>query len=149
MTSMETPVQESAMTEIALALAMGFFSMMVLTLISMGTGVQKENASVDMLTLAESVTPSSEKSSSEGKQTPPKQMIIIFDGSQFFDAQLNILTVEKINSQTKESNDRIVLAMPPDLSIKDAMLAKASIKTPNLVVSNLDERWLKALEARR
>lgn len=137
------------MTEIALALAMGFFSMMVLTLISMGTGVQKENASVDMLTLAELAAPSSQKSSSEGKQPPPKHKIIIFDGRQFFDTQLNILSVEKINSQTKETNERVVLAMPPDLSIKDAMLAKASIKIPNLVVSNLDERWLKALEARR
>ncbi|MGB0672123.1 MAG: hypothetical protein ACPGNT_11560, partial [Rhodospirillales bacterium] len=34
----ESATAESAMTEIALALAMGFFSLMVLTLISMGAG---------------------------------------------------------------------------------------------------------------
>lgn len=49
--SFETPVQENPMTEIALALAMGFFSPMVLTLISMGTG-QSRGANVSTLSFA-------------------------------------------------------------------------------------------------
>ena len=81
--TLETPAQESAMTEIALALAMGFFSIMVLTIISMGSGAAPVGKSLQKIALIEPVGRADEAPGSKNSPSPGKQKIIIFDGNRF------------------------------------------------------------------
>ena len=95
--SFETPVQENPMTEIALALAMGFFSLMVLTLISMGTG-QSSETKIEPLSFAMASATTTQKISADNSADQGKQILIIFDGKQFLDAKLRPLNLEELNT---------------------------------------------------
>ena len=145
--SFETPVQENPMTEIALALAMGFFSLMVLTLISMGTG-QSSEKKIEPLSFAMASATTTQKNSADNSADQGKQILIIFDGKQFLDAKLRPLNLEELNTNYANRAGRLVLAMDPNLSIKEAMEARRLITADNLVVSNLNEDWLDALRSR-
>ena len=146
--SFETPVQENPMTEIALALAMGFFSLMVLTLISMGTG-QSSEKKIEPLSFAMASATTTQKNSADNSADQGKQILIIFDGKQFLDAKLRPLNLEELNTNYANRAGRLVLAMDPNLSIKEAMEARRLITVNNLVVSNLNEDWLDALRSRQ
>ncbi len=140
--SIHTPAQENAMTEIALALAMGFFSLMVLTLISMGAGEGAKSAP-QVLTLA---PPADQTQQAAAKTLPGDDLIIIFNGKRFFDTKLRPVDPETVIQSMTGPARRVVLALDPSLPLKDAMAARARVNHPDLVVSGLDERWLKALE---
>lgn len=144
--TVETPAQENAMTEIALALAMGFFSLMVLTLISMGVG-QGEAKSPAVLALAPSDISSSGPSTRSAQSDPQKDLIIIFDGKRFLDTGLKPVDPETVIQSMTGPARRVVLALDPSVPLRDAMAARARVTAPNLVVSTLDDRWVKALEA--
>jgi hypothetical protein len=46
-----------------------------------------------------------------------------------------------------KAGGRIILALPPEISVKEALDVRAQIDTKNLIVSTLDERWLKTLRS--
>ena len=73
--------EDGAMTEVALALAMGFFSILVLTLVSMGGG-EGDAPSFEAIRLVQTAP---ERPSSV---LPEKSdVIVIFDGAGFFDGK--------------------------------------------------------------
>ena len=145
----ETPAQESAMTEIALALAMGFFSIMVLTIISMGSGSAPAGQKIQNIALVEPVDRTDRATGSENSRKPRKQKIIIFDGKRFLDTELRPIDIGTINSSGESKDVITVLAMPPEISIKAAMEARKRLKVNNLVVSHLNDAWLDALRSRK
>ena len=145
----EMPAQESAMTEIALALAMGFFSIMVLTIISMGSGADPVGKKFQSIALVEAIESPDHKAAAETSRNDREQKIIIFDGKHFFDRDLQPLDIQTINSTAVGKDVLTVLAMPPEVSIKAAMEAKRKVKIENLVVSHLDDDWLNALRSRK
>ena len=145
----ETPAQESAMTEIALALAMGFFSIMVLTIISMGSGSAPNVQKFSSISLAAATDSHNASITDQELKTSKQIKIIIFDGVHFLDKELRPVEVEHINSDPEISFQLLVLAMPPEISIKAALEAKNKIRAKNLVVSHLNEDWLSALRARK
>lgn len=133
---MQSGTQDNAMTEIALALAMGFFSIMVLTMVSMGAGSAEPSTSMPaLLTLVPS-----EPNASAPSETQQEDVLVVYHQGQFFDAAL-----APIDPQSIVTPKRVVLAVARDLSLADAMAAKARVSTPNIVVSTLDERWERAL----
>ena len=72
---MRNPPQEAAMTEIALALAMGFFSIMVLTLISFGSPAAKM--------AAVAVAPTEVKAAAAGSvENQSNDLIVIVDDAR-------------------------------------------------------------------
>lgn len=151
---MHNPTQESAMTEIALALAMGFFSLMVLTLLSMGVEPQSSKApevqnmlAVDSVVLAPAQQPRAENSGRT--KTTADDVIVIFDGHGFFDTDLKPVTPSEITAMASQSSRRIILALKPQITLQSAMQARAQIKSDNLIVSNLDQKWLAALSQRQ
>ena len=133
---------ENAMTEIALALAMGFFSLMVLTLISMGAGQSAPGAPAVL-----SLAPATSQNRSAAATPPGNDLIIIFDGKRFLDTALRPVDPETVIQSMTGPARRVVLALDPSLPLKDAMAARARVNVPDLVVSSLDERWLEALSA--
>ncbi|MFT5487150.1 MAG: hypothetical protein ACI9JL_002651 [Paracoccaceae bacterium] len=138
------PAQENAMTEIALALAMGFFSLMVLTLISMGAG-QSGKSAPQVLTLA----PTTDQSRmATAAPAPGNDLIFIFDGKRFLDTELRPVDPQTVIQSMTGPARRVVLALDPSLPLKEAMAARARVNAPNLVVSSLDARWIKALATR-
>ncbi len=136
--------QENAMTEIALALAMGFFSLMVLTLISMGAG-ETANAKSQTIVLA----PLADKDATGASRIETNDLIIIFDGERFLDIAMKEIDPKAAVSAMTDPGSRVVLALDPKLPLDRAIKARALVSAENLVVSSLDEQWLKALSSKR
>ncbi|MED5226655.1 MAG: hypothetical protein VX962_06510 [Pseudomonadota bacterium] len=124
----------NAMTEIALALAMAFFSIMVLTMVSMSATPEKISKAQNQPTinLANSAPNNTQKPTA-----PTKRKLVIFWNGQFMDQQLSPLELGSLKSSKK-----IVLAMPPNLPMADALAARAQLEGVDILVSVLDERWL-------
>ena len=127
----------NAMTEIALALAMAFFSIMVLTMVSMSAAPEKisKDQAQPTINLANSNT-----SNNQNAAAPTKRKLVVFWNGQFMDQQLNLLELSSLKSSKK-----IVLAMPPNLPMTEALAARAQLEGANIVVSVLDKRWLERL----
>ena len=127
----------NAMTEISLALAMAFFSIMVLTMVSMSATPNKslKNQDKPALKLARNDT-----NNSQSPTHSTKRQLVIFWNGQFMDHQLNSLKPE-----TFSHSGRMVLALPPDLPMTEALAARARFGGANIVVSSLDARGLKRM----
>ena len=135
---MTEPGAGNAMTEIALALAMAFFSIMVLTMISMGTGLQPKRPAVGAV-----LAPAVAAANSPAVITPgPEDKILIYYKGRFFDREL-----KPAEPKAPQAGGRVILALSPEISVKEALDARARVETPNLIVSVLDERWLKTLRS--
>ncbi len=128
--------QGNAMTEVALALAMGFFSMLVLTLVSMGGGKADGRAALTAVL----APPAAHQQAARPEQPAADDFVLIYHQGRFLTAQL-----EPIDPKTIETTKRVVLAFPPKLSMAEALAARAEVQAERLVVSTLDDRWLAAL----
>jgi len=132
----ENATAENAMTKIALALAMGFFSLMVLTLISMGAG-QSTQSTPDVMPLAPAAKPASTASADA---PPGTDFIIILDGKRFLDTKLRPVDPQTVIQSMTGPARRIVLALDPSLPLKEAMAARARYALSGDRVSVVDIR---------
>lgn len=124
------------MTEVALALAMGFFSLLVLTMVSMGAGTASGTSAQTAV-----LTPASSPDSGKGAMpVDPDDVIVIYHRGGFLDPSL-----EPVEPSGIDTSKRVVLAFAPDVPLAEAMKARARIDAEQLVVSTLDDRWLSAL----
>lgn len=125
------------MTEIALAMAMGFFSVMILTAMSMGVGVGKR---VDVITamLAPPAT-----TAGAADTLKDDDILVIYDGRRFLGRDL-----KPLDPATIDRTRRIVLAVAPDLAMSRAMSARQRLGAKRLVITTLDADWRKALQRR-
>jgi len=140
---MTTTGPNNALAEVALALAMGFFSIMVLALVSMGAGIKNEkkdpiNVSKGVI-LSPSVSAKKDNNRST-KITPPNSLLIFFQG-RFLDAQLREVTPE-----IWEPKDEVVLAIEPNISMGEAISLQKKINTKNITITTLDKKWLSTLK---
>lgn len=128
--------QGNAMTEIALALAMGFFSLMVLAMVSMGAGRGKETD-----VMAAILAPLASKATNQGATgLGPQDIVLIYFEGGFLDTEL-----QAVEPGGFDGARRIVLAFAPDVSLAEAMTARSQVSSERLVVSTLDDAWLSAL----
>ncbi len=133
---MDDGSQGNAMTEIALALAMGFFSLLVLTMVSMGAG---EFESGRKLTIV--LAPSTSQDSGQGATSlDPDNLVVIYHQGRFFDSGLAPLEAASI-----DGTKRVILAFAPDVPMAEVMDARTRISAADLLVSTLDEDWQAAL----
>ena len=137
--------QGNAMAEIALALAMAFFSIMVLTMVSMGAGPGEAAAPVEVSRNGLAVrpsTPTSEKGSELTREKPVSDgFIIIYHRGHFRDAELRAIEPAEAAKERK-----IILAVDPSLSMTEAMAARGQVPHRDVIVTTLDDRWLKVLK---
>jgi hypothetical protein len=136
--------QENAMTEIALAMAMGFFSVMVLTAMSMGVSVPSAKSRTPAIATA-LVSDSSDRSAAAGAtdKVTDQDILVVFDGVRFLGRDLNIIDPAKL-----DAGKRVVLAVTPDLSMAEAIRARKRISAKRLVLTTLDGDWRRALKER-
>ncbi len=141
---MHSEYQSNAMTEIALALAMAFFSIMVLAMLSMGSALRVESAAgtglAEGIQLSLSAASGNEAAST---QAVAVDEVIVHWRGRFYDGALRPL-----EPATLDGSGRRVLAIAPDLSISEAMAVREMIATAELQVTTLDTRWMQILEER-
>ena len=147
---------DNAMTEIALALAMGFFAIMILTLVSMGAGsglksdaTQKADENTAFISAALAPSKSQHKSEqldqAKGVSTTQDQdRLIVFYQGQFLDEKL---TPVDLNNLSTMMQGRVILALDPNLPMAEALEIRNQITAQNLVISALDQAWLDRLSA--
>jgi hypothetical protein len=138
--------ESNAMAEVALALAMGFFSIMVLAMVSMGAGGSTETAQT--VRLPDGVAMAAPPKASEAKSAPtdnsaavaPGDLLIYHDG-RYLDATLSPIDI----ATWAPKGGRPVLAVVPDLSMTEALKARTRLSGVNPTVTVLDEAWLARL----
>lgn len=140
--------QTKAMVEVALALAMGFFSIMVLAMVSMGAGVGAQSATSGLpsgVSVAAS-SPSNQAPRDVGRPGTPVSPteLIIFHGGEFLSADLRPVDP----AAWRVGKTKLVLAVAPDADFKTVMDARGRIGGSGVTVTGLDSRWLERLRER-
>ena len=137
--------QTNALAEIGLALAMALFSIMILTLVSMGAGNAPSKsaraAAPDVMSLRASHAKESPTQLAAKTKTASRDSIVIYYGSRYYDSELTPINVESLAGK-----EEVVLAVDPKLSVTDAVRAQKDIAATKLVVTTLNENWLKVLK---
>ena len=131
---MQDNAQGNPMAEIALALAMGFFSIMVLTLISMGAAPQSGKAVASAI-----LAPST--ADRNATELDAEDTVIVYHDGRFLDTQL-----KPVDPAAVKPSGRLILAIDPDLPLGEAMTARARFADRDLVVSTLNGDWLRVLK---
>ena len=129
----------NAMTEIALALAMAFFSIMVLAMVSMGAGSQPADVAGKALPDSLKVLPSKPATGASSATGQPP--VIVFYQGQYLDEELIPLDVDRL-----PAGEAVVLAIDPALPLSAAIQARTGLGRKNITVTTLDQRWMRALE---
>ena len=134
---MTGPSHDNAMTEVSLALAMAFFSIMVLTVVSMSAAPRQteDGGSVSILKMAPVNTAKSNKTA-----TIEKDQIIVYWNGRYMDHKL-----KPIQPETYRHEGRKFLALAPSIPMSEALSARAALNGSDIIVSTLNEPWLKRL----
>jgi hypothetical protein len=130
----------NAMTEIALALAMAFFSVMVLTMVSMGAGSGDAQQAANSAT-AETLNVVPSQPAKSAKTIPTDTRIIVFWQNRYLDDQF-----KAVDPSTIGTEENIILAIDPTLPLSGALKARTALATQNITVTVLDQRWMRSLE---
>jgi len=130
----------NAMTEIALALAMAFFAIMVLAMVSMGAPAATKAETAAGTPVKLTLAPPSPYDAARHDTPAGKDEIIVFWQGRFYDQDL-----KPAHIQTRRFAGRVILALSPDLSMAQALQARAKLQAKDIVVSTLDQRWLKTI----
>lgn len=128
-----------AMTEIALALAMSFFCLLVLALVTMGTPAP--GVPVDGRIEALAAVPAG----GVAEPLAPTDRLVVFHGGRFLDADRRPLDPASIGPAILDGSGRVVLAVDPGLPLAEVLAARRRLDRPDLVVTPLDPAWLAAL----
>ena len=147
---------DNTMTEVALALAMAFFSIMVLTMVSMGAGGAPSASShtldlKKLMSLAPLVDETKGHQDATDTVAPKLSEIVIFDGARFLTAALQPLPA----SWNPGGGNPIVLAVPRSFSLVQTSDAQSQLLAAHgavfsdrtLVVTMLDEQWQERMAA--
>jgi hypothetical protein len=143
---MSSGSENNALVEIALALSMAFFSLMVVTMVSMGVGKQNKKmvrVTADTVGLSlKNAVPASKGGAAGSKSQiiKPEKLAIYYQG-KFYDAGLNPLVAH--NFQSKQIK---FLAVAPDLSMSKAISVRDQFGDAGLIVTTLSAVWLKSLK---
>ena len=142
----------NAMTEIALALAMGFFSVMVLAIVSMGAGSTRDPApaagmhdTAAGMPVGSTLSRSKETVGSAKRQAVDPDTLLIFFGGRFLDAQLQPVDPARFAG----TRNRLVLAVSPTLSFEGVAATRRKVPSENVIVVPLDDRGSRILKEKQ
>lgn len=153
-----------AMTEVALALSMAFFSLLLVALVSLGvpdplSGDMTELHQiddVDSLKLNASAPTSSKaaKTNSENDKPLPAEttntQFVFYFNEDFYDQHLQLIDTSAFISQLSVSH-HVVLVMPTDTTLSDALAVQATFDTFDdtfeLSLTVMNEPWQTRFES--
>ena len=128
---MNSDYSHNPLTEVALALSMAFFAIMVLTIFALS---QKQFKSIE----SDKISMNSKSSVEKDK----KRTLVFYHNSNFYDQNLKIWRLENQDKQT----DRYTLAVPTKMSVKELFEIKKFFQGLDLQVTEQNHQWNEALE---
>ena len=129
---MSSDYNHNPLTEVALALSMAFFALMVLSIFAL-TQQEQENPSIKSL-----VINSNSQAKKENKINP--KVIFYFD-NKFYNKNFEIWDLNTI----KNSKEAYILAVPSKISVKQLFIIKTSLKNLNVKITQQTAEWENAL----
>ena len=131
---MNSDYSHNPLTEVALALSMAFFALMVLTIFALSQkqfkSIENDNISINS------------KSSINKDQKDKKRILVFYHNKNFYDQNLKIWRLENQAKQT----DRYTLAVPKEMSVKELFEIKKIFQDFDLQVTEQNQQWNDALK---
>ena len=131
---MNSDYSHNPLTEVALALSMAFFAIMVLTIFALS---QKQFKSIE----SDKISINS-KSSINKDNKDKKRILVFYHNKNFYDQNLKIWRLENQGKQT----DRYTLAVPKEMSVKELFEIKKIFQGLDLQVAEQNQQWNDALK---
>jgi len=131
---MNSDYSNNPLTEVALALSMAFFAVMVLTIFALS---QKQFKSIE----SDKISINS-KSSIDKDKKDTKRILIFYHNKNFYDQNLQIWRLENQDKQT----ERYTLAVPTKMSVKELFEIKKNFQGLDLQVTEQNKQWNEALD---
>ena len=131
---MNSDYSNNPLTEVALALSMAFFALMVLTIFALS---QKQFKSIE----SDKISINS-KSSIDKDKKDTKRILIFYHNKNFYDQNLKIWRLENQDKQT----ERYTLAVPTKMSVKELFEIKQKFQGLDLQVTEQNKQWNEALD---
>lgn len=128
---MNSDYSHNPLTEVALALSMAFFALMVLTIFALS---QKQFKSIE----SDKISINSKSSIIKDK----KRILVFYHNKNFYDQNLKIWRLENQGKQT----DRYTLAVPKEMSVKELFEIKKIFQGLDLQVAEQNQQWNNALK---
>ena len=128
---MNSDYNHNPLTEVALALSMAFFALMVLSIFAL-TQTEQEKSSIKSLVI--------NNSSQVKEENKIKSKVMFYYDNVFYDKNFQILDINKI----KNSKETYILAVPSKISVKKLFTIKTSLKNLNVKITQQSEEWEKA-----
>ena len=128
---MNSDYSHNPLTEVALALSMAFFAIMVLTIFALS---QKQFKSIK----SDKISMNSKSSVEKDK----KRTLVFYHNNNFYDQNLKIWRLENHDKQT----ERYTLAVPTKMSVKELFEIKKFFQGLDLQVTEQNHQWNEALE---
>lgn len=147
---MEDHTTNHALTEVALALAMAFFSIMILAMVSMSipraAKSQTAESSVNLPNDKVKMQQNDASSKPDNSQSPTQfshsaQQFVFYFDQQFFNQKLQVIDLSGLKQ------GEVVLALPANLTVAEALKVKGRINRSDLVITQYNEQWQQRLEA--
>ncbi len=130
---MNSDYSHNPLTEVALALSMAFFAIMVLTIFALS---QKQFKSIE----SDKISMNS-KSTIDKDKKDKKRTLVFYHNKNFYDQNLKIWRLENQDKQT----DRYTLAVPTKMSVKELFEIKKIFQGLDLQVTEQNQQWNEAL----
>ena len=128
---MNSDYSHNPLTEVALALSMAFFALMVLTIFALS---QKQFKSIE----SDKISINSKSSIIKDK----KRILVFYHNKNFYDQNLKIWRLENQGKQI----DRFTLAVPKEMSVKELFEIKKIFQGLDLQVAEQNQQWNDALK---
>lgn len=132
----------NAMSEIALALAMAIFSLLILAMVSMGAGnaAQQEEAKATLKVAAVMLQPASEKESHAVVTLTEEDTLVVH-----FRSKLRNQALQAIQPESLRDKKRVVVAVDPTYDARTLMAIRAAIPAHDVALTFLNQAWLNRL----
>ena len=131
---MNSDYSHNPLTEVALALSMAFFALMVLTIFALS---QKQFKSIE----SDKISINSKSSIIKDKKDK-KRILVFYHNKNFYDQNLKIWRLENQGKKT----DKYTLAVPKEMSVKELFEIKKIFQDFDLQVAEQNQQWNDALE---
>lgn len=131
---MNSDYSHNPLTEVALALSMAFFALMVLTIFALSQkqfkSIENDNISINS------------KSSINKDKKDKKRILVFYHNKNFYDQNLKIWRLENQGKQT----DKYTLAVPKEMSVKELFEIKKIFQDFDLQIAEQNQQWNDALK---
>ena len=131
---MNSDYSHNPLTEVALALSMAFFAIMVLTIFALS---QKQFKSIE----SDKISINSKSSINKDKKDK-KRILVFYYNKKFYDQNLKIWRLENQGKQT----NKYTLAVPKEMSVKELFEIKKIFQDFDLQVAEQNQQWNNALK---